>query len=160
MTLSEYNSVIYDLEGGTPPKINERVIQATWNFLRELYDKKLVKANHDVNKGGFIITIAEMCFKNRLGANLDLKSYNINDLRDDILLFSESAGRFVIESEPRDHDKIMNIAKQQGIFIRKIGEIIQEPKINVNGLKGNKFSLQTDKLKELYDSTLPNLMEL
>ena len=157
---SEYHSVIHDLEGGAPPKIDDTTIQATWSFLLELYDKNLVKSNHDVNKGGFIVTIAEMCFKNRLGAKLDLDSYNTNELREDILLFSESAGRFIIETEPRDYDKIMNIAKQHGVFIKKIGETIQEPKIYINGLKGNNVSLDTDKLKKLYDSALPNLMEI
>ena len=55
--------------------IFEDNIKRTWDFMFELYSKNLVKANHDVNKGGFIITIAEMCFKNRLGAQLDLREY-------------------------------------------------------------------------------------
>jgi len=157
---SEYHSVIHELEGGKPPSINENTIQATWNFLIELYGNSLVKSNHDVNKGGFIITIAEMCFKNHLGANLDLNSININNLRDDIFLFSESAGRFIIESEPKDHDKIMNIAEKHGVFVRKIGDIILEPKINIKGLKGNDISIDMNKLKKLYDSALPDLMEI
>ncbi|MFX1273902.1 MAG: phosphoribosylformylglycinamidine synthase subunit PurL [Promethearchaeota archaeon] len=157
---SEYHSVIYDMEGGIPPKIDEEIIKATWNFLLELYSKKLVKSNHDVNKGGFIITIAEMCFKNRFGAELDLKDCNINDLRDDIYLFSESAGRFIIESEPKDIDQIMEMAEKYGVFLKKIGKITQDPQINIKGLKSIELSLETKKLKDLYDSTIPNLMEI
>ena len=37
--------------------------------------KKMIKTNHAINKGRFIISIAEMCFKNKLGADLDLNSY-------------------------------------------------------------------------------------
>jgi len=103
---SEYHSVIHGLEGGIPPKVEEEEIRARWNFISALYDKNLVKANHDVNKGGFIITIAEMCFKNKLGADLDLSSYNSNNLRDDELLFSETVGRFIIETEPTSLNEI------------------------------------------------------
>ncbi len=157
---SEYHSVIYGTEGGVPPKINESIIKATWEFLLELYSKNLVEANHDVNKGGFIITIAEMCFKNKLGANLDLTDSNVNDLRDDIFLFSESAGRFVIESATKEHDIIMEIAQQHGVLVRKLGNIIPEPKIIVRGLKENDIFLDVIKLKELHASTLPDLMEI
>jgi len=63
---SEYYSVIHGLEGGVPPKIDEKKIQARWNLLFDLYQKKLIKANHTVKKGGFTISVAEMCFKNKL----------------------------------------------------------------------------------------------
>jgi phosphoribosylformylglycinamidine synthase len=157
---SEYHSVIYDLEGGKPPKINEQKIKATWDFLLELYGNDLIKANHDVNKGGFIITIAEMCFKNGLGANLDLKEYDIEGLRDDELLFSESVGRFIIETAPKDLDMILKTANKHNIRVTKIGDITNNTEIIVKGLKGNNVELNLNKLKNLYDSTIPNLMEI
>ncbi|MFX0011613.1 MAG: phosphoribosylformylglycinamidine synthase subunit PurL, partial [Candidatus Hermodarchaeota archaeon] len=73
---SEYHSVIFNIEGGNPPKVNEEQIKKRWDYLYELYKQNYIKANHDVDKGGFIITIAEMCFKNKLGAIINLSSYN------------------------------------------------------------------------------------
>ncbi|MFW9820013.1 MAG: phosphoribosylformylglycinamidine synthase subunit PurL [Candidatus Thorarchaeota archaeon] len=157
---SEYHSVIYSLEGGTPPMVDDSKIKATWDFLFELYKKKLVKANHDINKGGLIITIAEMCFKNMLGADLDFSNTINNDLRDDEFLFSESVGRFIIETNPNDYDTIMEISKQFNIEIKEIGVLNSNPEIHVSGLKSNSFELNLRKMKILFDSTIPNLMEI
>ncbi len=157
---SEYHSVIYDLEGGKPPKVNEKNIKATWDFLFELYKRHLVKANHDVNKGGLIITIAEMCFKNEIGANLDFTVFNDENLRDDEFLFSESVGRFVIETDPSDYESIMNIAKKFQVTVKNVGVLISNPEIIIKGLKPKTFKLDITKMKKLYDSTIPNLMEI
>ena len=157
---SEYHSVIYDLEGGTPPKVDEAKIKATWEFIFELYKNKMIKANHDVNKGGFIISIAEMCFKNNLGAELDLSHIIKENLRDDQLLFSESYGRFIVEIDPKDHDNIQKLAQKYSIDAKKIGVLISNPKIKIRGLGNKDLILDVQKLKENYDSTIPNLMEI
>ncbi len=157
---SEYHSIIHDLEGGKPPKVDEENIKANWNFIFDLYEKKIIKASHDINKGGFIISIAEMCFKNNLGAELDLFQYPARDLRDDELLFSESVGRFIIETESKDHDTIMEIAKKYKVFAKKLGVLISKPEINVKGLKNKEIKLDTIKMKKLHQSTIPDLMEL
>jgi len=156
---SEYHSVIHGLEGGIPPKIDEEKIQARWNLLLELYQEKLIKANHDVNKGGFIISITEMCFKNKIGADMDLTGYNIKKLRDDELLFSETVGRFIIETSSKDYDRILGLAEKFNVTVKKIGSLTSKPEINIKGLKQD-VKLNINKMKELYDSTIPNLMEI
>ena len=157
---SEYHSVIHNLEGGRPPTVDEKKIKAIWDFLFELYDRNLVKANHDVNKGGILITISEMCFKNKLGADLDFKNCYDKNLRDDEFLFSESVGRFIIETNPKDHDLILDLAKRFNIVINKIGVSNSKPIIKISGLTSEIFSLNLEKMKDLYDSTIPNLMEI
>jgi phosphoribosylformylglycinamidine synthase len=157
---SEYHSVLHGLEGGIPPKVDEDKIRARWNFIYALYDKKLIKANHDVNKGGFLVTIAEMCFKNKIGADLDLSNYNTNGLRDDELLFSETVGRFIIETKPESLNEILLLASEFKVKVTKLGVIINQPKILIKGLENQDISLDIVKLKDLYDSTIPNLMEI
>jgi phosphoribosylformylglycinamidine synthase len=120
----------------------------------------LIEANHDVNKGGFIITIAEMCFKNNIGVEIDLNNFSRGDLNDDELLFSESAGRFIIETSKSNSEKILELSKKNDIQIHKIGTTIADPKIQVSGLRANDFTLNLKKLKNLYDSTIPNLMDI
>jgi len=156
---SEYHSVIHGLEGGIPPKIDEEKIQARWNLLFELYHEKLIKANHDVNKGGFIVSVAEMCFKNKIGADMDLTGYNIKKLRDDELLFSETVGRFIIETNSKDYDRILGLAEKFKVTVKKIGSLTSKPEINIKGLN-QKIKLNINKMKEFYDSTIPNLMEI
>ena len=62
-----------------------------------------------------------MCFKNNLGVDLNLKGCYDDNLRDDHFLFSESVGRFIIETEPKNHDLIIKKAEKFGVNIKKIG---------------------------------------
>jgi phosphoribosylformylglycinamidine synthase II len=157
---SEYHSVIHGLEGGIPPKVEERTIKETWDFILDLYENNFIKANHDINKGGFLITIAEMCFKSNLGANLNLEDCYNQKLRDDEFLFSESVGRFIIETDPNDYDIIIKKAEKYNITIQKLGVIISKPKIIIKGLKSKEMELDLKSMKLLYGSTIPNLMEI
>ncbi|MFX1557290.1 MAG: phosphoribosylformylglycinamidine synthase subunit PurL [Promethearchaeota archaeon] len=157
---SEYHSVIHNLEGGKPPKVDEDKIHAIWDFLFKLYENDLVLANHDVDKGGFVITIAEMCFKNKLGAKLNLSSYHTNSLRDDELLFSESVGRFIIEANSKNTDKILKLAKEFHVNVEKLGVVTPESKLSIKGLKTGNINLDLEKMKKLYDSTIPDLMDI
>jgi phosphoribosylformylglycinamidine synthase len=157
---SEYHSVIYNIEGGTPPKVDVKKIKQTWDFLFELYQNKIVKANHDINKGGFIITLAEMCFKNNLGADLDLKDCYEENIREDEFLFSESVGRFVIEIEPENYKEMIRIADKYKVNLKKIGTVISKPEIIIKGLKSKSIKLDLNKMKKLYNTTLPNIMDI
>lgn len=156
---SEYHSVIYDIEGGNPPKVDETKIKATWDFLFELYKKHLVRANHDINKGGVVITVAEMCFKNNLGADVDFTGC-LGGLIDYEFLFSESVGRFVIETEPKDLNRILDIARKYNVLAKKIGVLISKPEISIKGLKKKDIKLDIKKIKKLHDSTIPSFMEI
>ena len=156
---SEYYSVIYDIEGGIPPKVDETKIKATWDFIFELYRKHLVKANHDINKGGVVITIAEMCFKSNLGADIDFTG-SYEGLKEDEFLFSESVGRFVIETEPKDLNMILDIARKYNMLAKRVGILISKPEINIKSPKKKDIKLDIKKMKKLYDSTLPNFMEI
>ena len=101
-----------------------------------------------------------MCFKNKLGADLDLNSYNSKNLRDDKLLFSESVGRFIIETDPKDFEEIMILAEKFKVTVKKLGVLINKPEINIKGLKSQDIKLDINKMKDLYDSTIPNLMDI
>ena len=161
--LSIFFSVTEDacnLEGGTPPKVDETKIKAIWDFLLKLYKRNLVKANHDVNKGCLIITIAEMCFKKNIGVDLDFSSSYNKNLRDDEFLFSESIGRFIIETDPNDYNTIIEISNQFDIEINKIGVVNSNRNIIVKGLRSQNFKLDIEKLKNVFDSTIPSLMEI
>jgi len=157
---SEYHSVIHTLEGGKPPSVDEQKIKARWDFLFELYKRNIVKANHDINKGGILVTIAEMCFKKNLGADLDFTSCYDSNLRDDEFLFSESVGRFIIETNHKEYKTIGEIARILNVNIKKIGVISSNPEIKIKGLKSKVFSLKIDKMKRLYDSVISALMEI
>jgi phosphoribosylformylglycinamidine synthase II len=80
--------------------------------------KKITKGNmdknflaiHDLSEGGLAVALSEMTFSNKIGCEIDLSSIKTN-LRDDILLFSESNSRFIIEVEEKNVKKVEELFK-------------------------------------------------
>ncbi|MBD3212761.1 MAG: phosphoribosylformylglycinamidine synthase subunit PurL [Candidatus Lokiarchaeota archaeon] len=157
---SEYHSVIHKIEGGNPPKVDEKRVKNTWELFDLLYERKMVKANHDINKGGFIVTIAEMCFETQYGATLHLDILTKENLNEHELLYSESVGRFIIEVDPNNLDKLQSLANNLEVPMSLLGHITTEPKIKIAGLSSGEIILDIKEMKEKYDSTIPNLMEI
>jgi phosphoribosylformylglycinamidine synthase len=157
---SEYHSVIHKIEGGNPPKVDEKRVKNTWELFDLLYERKMVKANHDINKGGFIVTIAEMCFGTQYGATLHLDILTKENLNEHELLYSESVGRFIIEVDPNNLDKLQSLANNLEVPMYLLGHITTEPKIKIAGLSSGEIILDIKEMKEKYDSTIPNLMEI
>lgn len=155
---SEYHSVIFDVEGGTPPKVNLEYVKNSWNLILSANKKSLIRAAHDVNKGGFLITILEMCFKNELGIELFLDNCFNNDLASEQILFSESVGRFIIEVDSSKENEFQALTKKFNVPSNKIGVIISEKVFIVNGLNDT-FNLDILMAKEQFYSALPRIME-
>ena len=72
----------------------------------------------------------------------------------------ESVGRFIIETDPKDYDEILDIARKYNISAQKIGRLIHDQKIEIRGLRNQDFKLDIAILKEKFISTIPNLMEI
>ena len=96
-----------------------------------------VVACHDVSNGGLALTIIEMAMSGT-GAEINLNS----DLRDDIELFSESNGRWVVQVAPGFESKFEN----RFDFAEKIGDVNDKIIFNKNGEQIAK--LQIDKVRK------------
>ena len=96
-----------------------------------------VVACHDVSNGGLALTIIEMAMSGT-GAEINLNS----DLRDDIELFSESNGRWVVQVAPGFESKF----EKRFDFAEKIGNVNDKIIFNKNGEQIAK--LQIDKVRK------------
>jgi len=72
---------------------------------------------------------------------------------------SETVGRFIIETSPKDYDNILGLAEKFNVSVNKIGALTSKPEINIKGLNQD-VQLNINKMKEFYDSTIPDLMEI
>jgi phosphoribosylformylglycinamidine (FGAM) synthase-like enzyme len=78
----------------------------------------LIVSCHDVSEGGLAIALAEMCIAGRLGAS-------ISDLpHEDLVtaLFSESAGRLVVEVEQRSVPALLRIMDDDVFHLGEVSE--------------------------------------
>ena len=133
-------SVYYDINkefGANVPKIDFNEQKGMIYGIIECIDKKLLLSCHDISDGGMLVTLAEMI----LGGNADGEigadiNFNYTFLRDDKILFSESAG-FVVEVEDKNLKKAASIFKKYKLIAHKLGRTTNDKKLTIvnNGKK-------------------------
>ncbi len=131
---SEYYA-LHKLTGGNVPVVDPVTAKEQMIKLSKAMSKGLVKSCHDCSDGGLGVAVAEMAFAGGLGASINLKDvpYGEEVYRDDIVLFSESNSRFLVEVEPAKQAKF-EIA-MRGTTFGRIGEVTASPQLLINGAK-------------------------
>ncbi len=134
---SEYYSLKGHV-GKNVPKV--RTTQAKNNFyaITKAIDSNLIEACHDISEGGIAVSAAEMAFAGGYGIKLDLtKIPNKKINRNDILLFSESNSRFLVEVNKKSKDNFEAIMK--GTIFAEIGKITEKTNFSIKGLNRKKI---------------------
>jgi phosphoribosylformylglycinamidine synthase II len=110
-----------------------------------------VAACHDCSEGGMTVALAEMAFAGGLGMDISIGD---KDLRDEILLFSESNTRFIVEV--RDEKKFLNLMK--GLPVRKIGKVCNNRAFKIYGSdKRLLVNTSIDALKAAWQAPFKNM---
>jgi phosphoribosylformylglycinamidine synthase len=105
-------------------------------------DNMLIRACHDCSEGGLAVALSEMAFTGGLGLDIHIGNVPVSEnMRNDILLFSESNGRLLLEvpaNKTREFESIMD----DSIFGR-IGVVKNVPDLSItnNGTKVMKVEL-------------------
>ena len=97
----------------------------------------LVRACHDLSEGGLGVAAAEMAFAGGWGLHLDLRSVaRAPGLdRDEVLLFSETPSRFLVEVRPADAAAFE--ATLAGLPFGRVGVVVEDEELLVGGLGGD-----------------------
>jgi phosphoribosylformylglycinamidine synthase len=114
---SEYYRVL-GIEGGSPPSVNLRETKASMAGLLRAMEEKSVAACHDLSHGGLAVAAAEMALGGDVGARLRLPT---SDLRFDIALFSESNGRWLVETRKGQEDAFRRA--MAGVPVVEVGRV-------------------------------------
>ena len=115
---SLYEKEVYNIENGTPPKIDFKEEKKNGEFVRKLIKKDLIIGCHDVSDGGILICLSEMIINNNIGMQLSIPRNVITDTQ---WLFGEDQSRYVIISNKRKYLKEM--AKDENIYIEELGTV-------------------------------------
>jgi len=123
------------LGGGRPPRVDFSASRERYRRLHQAMKTGLVRSAHDCSDGGLGVSLAEMCIAGELGARLELGRVVHQDCgRDDFLLYSESAGRLLVEVEEKDRERFEKLF--QGTVFSCVGEVIETPRLVAVGLEG------------------------
>ena len=115
---SLYEKEVYNIENGTPPKIDFKEEKKNGEFVRKLIKKDLIIGCHDVSDGGILICLSEMIINNNIGMQISIPR---NEITDTQWLFGEDQSRYVIISNKRKYLKEM--AKDENIYIEELGTV-------------------------------------
>jgi phosphoribosylformylglycinamidine synthase len=143
------------LESPNVPHVEAHAAKTLFNALSRATAAGLLRACHDCSEGGIAAAIAEMAFAGGLGANVSLanvpKAADIQ--RDDILLFSESNSRFIVEIQAENQQAFEKAMAT--LPIGSIGSVTDNGMLNISGLRDSVvISEHIDNLKESWQKTL------
>jgi len=94
------------------PKIKPEPFKKLYRALAQAISKKLVASAHGIYRGGLGVHLAMVAMGGNLGMHIDLAGVPVEHIdRNDMILFSESAGRFIVTIDPKNRDAFELIFK-------------------------------------------------
>ncbi|MGB9677364.1 MAG: phosphoribosylformylglycinamidine synthase subunit PurL [Candidatus Ratteibacteria bacterium] len=118
---------IKKIKGGIVPKPRP---EKTLNLMKKIHigiKEGLIKSCHDCSDGGLIITLCEMMIGGNLGCEINFYNVLTEEKKPEVVLFSESCGRFVVEIEREKINEFEKLFK--GEEVSQIGEITEKKEI-------------------------------
>ena len=118
-----------------------------YKALGHAIDREIVASAHGIYRGGMGVHLALTAMGGNLGMEVDLANVPVHNIdRNDKILFSESAGRFIISIDPQHKELFENIFKDFPCAC--IGKITGEPDLVVTGIDSKIIiSVSVDSLK-------------
>ncbi len=131
--------------GGELPDLDYKKELKLWELVEKANEAGLIECAKDVNVGGVAIALYKMSASSSLGIEVE------SGFKDKLKLFSESFSRAIVEVG--DDEKFEELAKEIGIYYKKVGVI-----------KGKKFivdEIQRDVevLEKIYKNSFKELIE-
>jgi len=138
---SEYLSEL-GVEGHIPPFVRKDLARRIYRALERVMAAGIIRSCHDLSDGGLACGLAESSFSGALGAEIDLSFCpRMGVYRDDFVLFSESAARFVVTVRAEDLDRAGRLLR--GVPFGILGRVRADNRFIVRGLFG-KTIIETD----------------
>jgi phosphoribosylformylglycinamidine synthase II len=138
LSQSTFYEEIYSLSEGPPPEVNLANEKNNGLSVLKLINDKSVVSVHDISSGGLIVALTEMSLASQYGLKIN-KPKTLSNLME--YFFGEDQGRYLIEIEPDNLEKVKKILDENNVFNEVIAsvqkhdfEITGELKININEL--------------------------
>jgi phosphoribosylformylglycinamidine (FGAM) synthase-like enzyme len=117
------------------PKVDPAAFVALYRALGQAIDKDLVASAHGIYRGGLGVHLALVAMGGNLGMEIDLGLVPADQIdRNDVVLFSESAGRFIVTIDP-DNKQVFE-ENFKGIDVACIGTVTQQNHFVIKGIDG------------------------
>jgi phosphoribosylformylglycinamidine synthase len=141
--------------GRTVPKVRMASARKTIKSIVKAIDHGYIRACHDLSEGGLAVAISEMAFTGDHGADVHLKNVpRPREMqRNDLILFSESNSRFLVEVEEKHQDDFEALMKSVPFAV--IGRVKRQKRLAIYGVDSHKLvDVSLAELRTAWKSTL------
>ena len=147
---SIFATEILNQKKGPPPEINLFNEKNNGETILKLMAEGFIKSAHDVSIGGSLVAISKMCILGLKGINIIKPKSLINYFE---YFFGEDQGRYLIEVENKDLEKVKSILEKNSVYFEEFGKI-QEKSITIK----DKLNVTIDELTKENKSWLIEYM--
>jgi phosphoribosylformylglycinamidine synthase II len=154
---SEYYAHLGEI-GLNVPRVRIEEFLATYRALSEAIKRRLVASAHAIHSGGLGVHLAMVAMGGDLGMRIELKRVPTDDLnRDDTVMFSESAGRFIVTVDPQNREIFESLFKNSTCAC--IGTVTDKPEFEIEGLDQKTIiCVSVDQLKAAWKKPFGDLI--
>ncbi|MBT8369595.1 MAG: phosphoribosylformylglycinamidine synthase, partial [Deltaproteobacteria bacterium] len=118
--------------GCNVPEVRTAEFIPLYRSMMAAIENDLVASAHGIYRGGLGVHLAMVAMGGNLGMQVDLAQVPIEGVeRDDMVLFSESAGRFIVSIDPNNRKAFENLFKES--VCTCIGKITAETEFVIQG---------------------------
>jgi len=115
------------------PEVDAQSFIGVYRALESAIQEEIMASVHGIYRGGLAVHLARVAMGGNLGMDVQLAHVPAEGLdRDDRILFSESAGRFIVTIDPANRDRFETI--MQGLACACIGTVTDTPDLVIHGL--------------------------
>lgn len=100
-----------EVDGGFTPRVNLEEEKANAEGVLRAVRKDLIKAVHDVSRGGIVVALAEMAVAGNTGFTADLSKVHAETSNPLEVAFSESHGRYIVAFPEENLDELRGLFK-------------------------------------------------
>ncbi|WP_422659769.1 phosphoribosylformylglycinamidine synthase subunit PurL [Paenibacillus sp. EC2-1] len=147
---SEFQAILHGVSEGRPPELNLTTEKKLLDGVLTAIQSGFVSSAHDVSEGGLAAALAESCISGSVGAEVNLST----ELRNDIVLFSESQSRIILSVSPDKQADLEQLLKEANVPFATIGHVGGDQlSININGTSAVKEPVEA--LKSVWEDAIP-----
>jgi len=150
---SAYLREVHGLDIGPPPPLDLKLERKSGDFVRDLIQRGVATAVHDLSDGGLAVGLAEMAIASGIGCTIDAPSQS-----DPLALcFGEDQARYLVTISGSDDElwrEIADKARELGLRASRIGETGGD-RLNLPGAN----AIRVDDLRAAHESWFPQFMD-
>jgi len=140
------------------PRVPADEFAPLYRALSHAIKKELVASAHGIYRGGLGVHLAMAAMGGNLGMQVDLGLVTVEQVeRNDVVLFSESAGRFIVTVDPENKASFETVFKD--LICTCVGSVTKASDLIIKGLDGSILvDLAVEELKSAWKQPFGDLV--